>query len=363
MHDQWHGIRVVRTWIYATASKAFLPRLLNYFSFVISSIFLGAARTGRQDVVVVESPPLFLGLSGLAIGMLKRARVVFNVSDLWPDSAVALGVISNRALIRLSYGLEQFIYRHSDLITGQTRGIVAGIRTRSGSTPVHMLTNGVAMESFQPEHNVGVGLREELGLTGRLVVGYAGLHGLAQGLDTFIDSAKLLASHSDIAFVLVGDGVEKPRLKATAAGMGLKNVFFCDIRPKEEMPGILGSFDVALVPLKRLDLFRGALPSKMFEAMAAAVPIIVTIDGEARALVEAAEAGIYAEPENPEALAEAILDLAHNPLRRRELGENGGCFVLLHFNRQVIADQFEQLLFALCPCEPAAKATQLEVEP
>jgi glycosyltransferase involved in cell wall biosynthesis len=365
MIDHWCGLRVVRTWIYATPSKGFIPRLCNYFSFVFSSIILGTRAAGPQDVVVVESPPLFLGLAGLFVSRMKRARLVFNVSDLWPESAVALGVIRNRALIRLAGSLERFIYERSDLISGQTRGIVSNIAMRMPLKPVYLLTNGVAAVRF---HSAGAMnrkealLRLEPSLEGKLVVGYAGLHGLAQGLETVLEAAMLLSNCGHIAFVLVGDGIEKPRLKDMAGKLSLTNVFFLDSQPKEEMPDILSGFDAALIPLKRLDLFKGALPSKMFEAMAAGLPLIVMINGEARALMETAEAGLHVEPENPQALARAIGALAADPARRRQLGENGRRFVVHHFDRAVIAKRFEHALLSLHGADRHTEETPIEVE-
>ncbi len=358
--DHWQGLRVVRTWIYTTSSKGFLPRLCNYFSFVLSSVIFGARSIGEQDVVIVESPPLFLGLAGLVISRLKRARMVFNVSDLWPESAVALGVIRNCALIRFAAALEHFIYRRSDLVMGQTRGIITSITARLPLAPVYLLTNGVALERFRPAGDQArreLVLRLEPSLKGRFVVGFAGLHGLAQGLETVLEAAGLLSERNDIAFVLVGDGVEKPRLKALAAELHLGNVFFWDSQPKERMPEILSGFHAALIPLKRLDLFKGALPSKMFEAMAAALPMIVMVDGEARALMETAQAGVYVPPENPEALAEAIGELAGDRASARQLGENGRAFVFRHFDRAVIAKRFEQALLSVCCRDRHAEET------
>ena len=365
MIDHWCGLRVVRTWIYATPSKGFIARLGNYFSFVLSSIIFGTRDVGEQDVVIVESPPLFLGLAGLVISRMKRARMVFNVSDLWPESAVALGVIRNRLLIGFAGRLERFIYQRSDLISGQTRGIISNIATRMPLKPVYLLTNGVAIERFHAasdQTRKDAVLRLEPSLEGKLVVGYAGLHGLAQGLETVLEAARLLGNRDDVAFVLVGDGVEKPALKEAAARLGLANVFFLDSQPKERMPDILRGFDAALIPLKRLDLFKGALPSKMFEAMAAALPMIVMVDGEARALMETAEAGVYVQPENPQALAEAVAALAADRARCRQLGENGRRFVLRHFDRAVIARRFEHALHTLCSVDRYAEETPIEVE-
>jgi glycosyltransferase involved in cell wall biosynthesis len=343
------GIRVIRTWIYTTKNNSFVHRLLNYFSFVLSSLIGGIWKIRQQDVVVVESPPLFLGLSGFVISKIKRARLVFNVSDLWPESAIVMGVLNNKILIDLSERLEAFLYRKSDLITGQTQGIVNSIQLRFPSKSVALITNGINVEAFKfiSQSNQEEEDKKEFGLTGKIVVGYAGLHGLAQGLETVLQAAQLLTGYQDIFFAFFGDGPQKEKLIDSANQAKLTNVCFYPIQPAWRMPSIIASFDIAIIPLKKLTLFKGALPSKMFEAMAAAVPIIVSIEGEAQIVVEKAQAGICVEPQNPEAMAEAILQLYKDLPYRKTLGQNGRRYVIEHYNRHQIALEFERLLLAI----------------
>jgi glycosyltransferase involved in cell wall biosynthesis len=351
MEESRSGIRIVRTWIYATPRKGFVRRLLNYFSFVFSSFVLGVWKAGSPEIVIVESPPLFLGLSAWLLAFFKNARLVFNVSDLWPDSAVAMGILHNPWLIRLSKWLEEFLYRRSFLITGQTQGIVDNIQSRFPDKRVALITNGVDIKRFM--HAAGdrkSEIKNEFALTDKFVVGYAGLHGLAQGLESVIQAAGLLATEKDIVFAFFGDGPEKEKLVQLVNHLGLQNFRFYPSQMTERMPAIIGSFDIALVPLRRLELFKGALPSKMFEAMAAAVPIVVSIDGEARALVERARAGLFVEAEDSKAMAGAILELYRDRERLTTLGLNGRQYVIEHYDRQKIAERFERLLFANdCP--------------
>ena len=349
MEEQMGGVRVIRAWIYATKSKSLIHRLMNYLSFVFSSLIVGVWNVGRQDFVLIESPPLFLGFTGLVISRFKKAKLVFNVSDLWPESAVAMGIIRNKILIVLSQWLEEFLYRRSHLITGQTQGIVENIRTRFPNKQVALITNGVDVESFQvtPNSDRAKTIRKEFGLEGKFVVGYAGLHGLAQGLETVIRAAEMVAQNQNIAFALFGDGPEKDKLIQLALQARLTNVHFYPVQPSYRMPDVISSFDVAIIPLKRLDLFKGALPSKMFEALAAAVPVVVSIDGEARTLVEKARAGICVEPENPQALSAAIMQLYRDAPLRKSFGENGHRYVVQHHDRAQIARTFERLLLEL----------------
>lgn len=343
------NIRIIRSWIHATKNKGFIPRLLNYFSFVLSSLAAGVWKVGRQDFLIVESPPLFLGMSGFVLSLFKKAKLIFNVSDLWPESAVAIGVLKNKGLIRVSRWLEEFLYKKSHLITGQTQGIVDSIRSRLVNKPVRLITNGVNVEAFRlvASSNERVEIRREFGLNRKVIVGYAGLHGLAQGLETVIQAARLLVENDDLLFVLFGDGPDKPELLQLAHQFKLENVKFFPSQPTRRMPSIISSFDIAMVPLRRLDIFKGALPSKMFEAMAAAVPVIVSIEGEAKELVEKAQAGIAIKPEDPRAMADAVLRLCRDHQSRTTFGLNGRRYVLEHYNREKIASEFERLLTAL----------------
>ena len=350
MDEQIDNVRVIRSWIYATTSKGFVRRLLNYFSFVLSSLLVGVGTVARQDIVVVESPPLFLGLSGWLISRLRGAKLVFNVSDLWPRSAVEMGIVRSRLLINLASRLEEFIYRHSHAMTGQTVGIVQDIRSRFPQKQVALMTNGVDPEAFVEASRLTeatAAIRQEFGFGRQFVVGYAGLHGLAQGLETVVEAARIVSVHQDIAFAFFGDGPDKKELQRLVDRLGVKNVRFFPTQPRVRMPQIIASFDVSLIPLRRLNVFKGALPSKMFEAMAAAVPLILSIDGEAHALMDLAGAGLYAEPENPQALAAAVLQLYVDPVTRQRLGQNGRQYVMKYFDRKEIAKKFEQFLLTV----------------
>ena len=346
LEERQGNARVVRTWVYATKSKSFVKRLLVYFSFVFSSIFIGAWKIGKQDIVIAESPPLFLGISGFLLSRLKGAKLVLNISDLWPASAVALGILRNKALIKASISFEEFLYRKSHLITGQTKGIVENIRSRCAGRPVALIPNGVSLDTLVPAAKLGETqrVRGEFDLNGHFVVGYAGLHGMAQGLETILKAAEIVSGYSDIVFVLFGDGPEKPRLMRIAVQANAANVRFYSTQPASRMPQILAAWDVSLVPLRRQEIFKGALPSKMFEAMGAGVPVIVSIEGEAKTLVQESHGGICVAPEDPQAIAEAILQVYRDLKLRRSLGENAQRYVRTQYNRTTLANAFEEHL-------------------
>ena len=307
--ENLEGINIVRTWIYATKKTGFSSRIMNYLSFTISCIVFGIFCIGKSDVVITESPPLFLGYSGYIISRLKRAKYVFNVSDLWPESAIKLGVLSSKSLIKLSTWLEEFSYKKANLITGQTMGIVNNIIDRGfDRNKVHLITNGVDTDFFKPD-NRNEEIRKKFNVDGKFAICYAGIHGIAQGLETIINTANELMQYKDISIVFIGEGPQKENLIKMMKDLKLNNVQFFPMQAKKNMPGIIASMDVALIPLKKLDLFKGALPSKMFEALASELPIVLSVEGEAEDLIKKANAGICVEPENYIEIKEAILKL------------------------------------------------------
>ncbi|WP_408955102.1 glycosyltransferase family 4 protein [Natroniella sp. ANB-PHB2] len=345
--EEYKGIRIIRTWIYATPSKKFIPKLLNYFSFTISSILLGVWKVGKQDVIFTESPPLFLGGSGYILSKLLGAKYIFNISDLWPESAVELGVLNNKLLIKLSTWLEEFCYKKADLISGQTKGIINNIKERGfDKNKLFLLTNGVDDNLFSRNKRSNQ-IRKELNIKDKFTIVYAGLHGLAQGLEVIVETAKRLKEYDDIEFVLIGDGPKKESLIKLAERYNLNNIKFVPLQPKEKIPKLIASMDATIIPLKKLDLFKGAVPSKMYEALASELPIILAIDGEARKIVEEAEAGIYVEPENVEEVTKAVLKLYQNRDLAREMGLNGRRYVEKFYARRTILNKFEKRLSVL----------------
>ena len=240
--DYIDGVRVLRTRILVSQNYGFLHRLAGYLSFVLASILIGIFKAGAQDIILVESPPLLAGISGLVLKYWFHAKMVFNVSDLWPESAVSMGILRNRLLIKVSALLEEILYRHSSLVTGQTKYIVSDIARRTGVRTA-LVTNGVDLDTFiDPAGIDRDSRRAEFGLRDEFVVGYAGLHGLAQGLDIILDAAEMLQGVSEIVFVLFGDGPDKRRLQDQAQRRGLNNLHFYPPRPKQAVPTVMACF-------------------------------------------------------------------------------------------------------------------------
>ena len=281
-------MRTVRVPIYA-AQTGFARRLASYFSFVASATVLGPPRLARPDLLFVESPPLFIGFAALALSRWWRIPYVFNVSDLWPESAVRMGVVAPGLATRLAERLELRLYRSAAAVTGQSSEIISSITGRVPDKPSLVVTNGVDPERFGPAR-VTARARELIGPEPGPVFTYAGLLGLAQGLDQILDLARTLPPGIPGRFVLVGDGPVRSRLAARIEQERLTRVRLVPAQPAGEIPALLAASDVALISLGMH--LPGAVPSKIYEAMANSLPILLIADGEARERVEAAGAGL-----------------------------------------------------------------------
>jgi len=339
--EQMEGVEVIRTAIYPSQKASLAPRLANYFSFVASSWLVGGWQLPRLDYLLTESPPLFLGMAGYLISRWKRAKWIFNVSDLWPESAVRLGYLKVGLSLKASTWLEAACYRNAWAVTGQSASIVEDIQKRFPSVKTYHLTNGVDTSQFSPD-----GKASELGRivgqeTGTLVL-YAGLHGLAQGLGQVLQAAEALRDVKEVRFVFIGDGPEKASLVEQARTCGLNNVYFLDPVSKERMPSLLASADICLVPLKTY--IPGAVPSKMYEAMACGRPVILVGEGEAAEIIRTRQVGIVCRPEDTEGLVEAIRCLAEDKALRERFGKAGRRTAEQTYNREEIARKFVEFL-------------------
>jgi putative colanic acid biosynthesis glycosyltransferase WcaI len=339
--EVWNGVRIVRVWSYISPNKGFLRRILAQLSFGALAPFLGFNAIGQPDVIIVESPPLFDAFAGRALAWLKRCPYIFTVADIWPESAVQLGALKNRALIWLAERLEWSTYLRAALVWTVTEGIRATLVARGlPEARVFRLTNGVDTTAFR-----GIARNEaraHLDWDGRFTVLYAGTIGLAQGLEIVLDTAERLRDVLDVRFVLAGEGAAKDSLKVEALRRGLTSVEFLDAYPHAQMPVVLSAADACLVSLKKVPLFEGAIPSKLYEAMACAKPILLAVDGEARDLVERdAGAAVHVRPEDGNSLADGVMWLRSHPDEARGLGARGRAFVVERFDRESLTTALE----------------------
>lgn len=350
------GMRVVRTCLYPSNSSKTFPRLLSYLSFGLTSVLLGVWGLGKQDVVLIESPPLFLVPFALFVSRIVRGRAVMMVSDIWPDIIIRMGHAPEQSLpVKAMLWLERLSYNHSHAVAVTNPGALDQIQGRFPHLQnVTVISNGVDTEMFSAKFRSEERRRAFGAKRGDLLVGYCGLHGLAQGLDVVLDAAVKLKDKADIRFVMIGDGPTKEELVRRAQATALENLVFIDRRPKSEMPEILASLDVSLVPLAAR--FPGTMPSKLYEALASGTIPIVAKGCEAEALVAQFEAGRCYEPGNSDEMVRAILDLYEDePVRKRN---KDNCLNLAkRFDRSVIARRTEGILAAVSKGDPVPQVT------
>ena len=334
------GIHVVRTWVYARPVKTFKTRMGFYLSFMFMGIIVGSFLKGPFDIVYTTSPPFFTGVIGIWTSWIKKAKFVFEVRDLWPQSAVELGELKNKRFIRWAEKLEAYYYKKAVKIIAVTSGIKDTIINR-GFANVELVSNGSNTELF---YNTGPVKRSEFGGNNKFIVMYAGILGLAQGMEQLCELVESFKFDSRIQFVFIGDG---PLYKDVAEIKNKKDLFNLKLLgevSREEVPYYLSSADCCLVPLKKNPLFLGALPSKMFDCMACERPVILSVNGEARKVLEKSGGGIYVEPENTIEMKNAINKLLASPNLCKKLGQAGRAFVEKKFSRQQKAAQLEKIL-------------------
>lgn len=313
------GIRVVRVKTYITANEGFLKRTLDYLSFMLMATVMSVFER-RPDVVVATSPQFFCALAGWMVGVLKWRPFVFELRDLWPASIMAVGAMRKSLVIRLLERVELFLYRRADAIVSVTESFREDLVARGVPRgKIHVVLNGVDLDRYEPRER-DAALAREFGLEGRFVAGYMGTHGMAHALPKVLEAAERLGHREDIAFFFAGSGAERARVEQLVAERGLRNVRLIPRQPKEAMPALWSLCDVAIVPLRDTPVFATVIPSKIFESMGMGVPILMSLpDGEATAIVRGTASGVCVPPEDPQAMAEAVVRLADAPLEMAAL--------------------------------------------
>jgi colanic acid biosynthesis glycosyl transferase WcaI len=345
VREEISAVNVVRTWLLPFPNRKAYERILNYSSFCLSAASTGLL-VSRPDVVIASSPQLLVGLSGLWLARCKRVPFVFEVRDLWPESLAAVGAgDGNSMLHRTLAKIAGFLYRNCDRLVVVTPAFEDHL-IKYWDLPrnkISVIENGVETDLFTPV--LKTDLRKRWDAEKKFVVSYIGTMGMAHGLETVITAAaKLRDTNPEILFLLVGEGAEKERIVALAKERSLNNLQFVDQQPRQEIPAYIVASDACLVPLKKTDVFKTVIPTKMLEFMSCARPVILGVEGQARTILEEARGGISIEPEDPQALADAICYLAANRDHARILGENGREYIVRKFSRRQTAEKYIRML-------------------
>lgn len=346
--ERMDGVEVVRVWLVPLPNRKPHERILNYFSFAVSSALAGTLLP-RPDVLIATSPQLLVGMTGWWISRMKRVPFVFEVRDLWPESLAAVGVSSRKsALYRVLEAAARFLYRRCDHVVVVTPAFKDYLNAHCsiGRQKMSIVENGVETELFSP--GLADGLRRDLGLQDQFVVSYVGTLGMAHGLETVLEAAeRLCLAEADVTFLLVGEGAQKEHLRDLAARRGLKNVLFLDQQSRALMPAILRASDACLVLLRKQEIFKTVIPTKLLECMSCARPVILGVQGQAARILDQARAGLSFEPENAEALVSAIQELRSSAALRQGLGENGRRWIVEHLSRAKTAATYLDVLGAV----------------
>lgn len=348
--ENMDGIRVVRVWSYVTANEGFFRRVIDQVSYMVSAV-VASLFIGKQDVVVATSPQFFAACAGWAVGALKRRPFVFELRDIWPESIKAVGVMDDSWIVRMLERVEMFLYRRATRIVAVTHSFRRTLISRGvEAQKIEVVTNGVDLSRFGPRPKDEI-LSRELGLSGCFVVGYIGTHGLAHGLDTLLEAAKILEQRgggaAQVRLLFLGDGAAKAGLSARAQEMGLRNVLFADSVPKGEVTRWWSLLDVSIIHLKKSDLFTTVIPSKLFECMGMGIPVLLGVQGESADIVARECVGEVFLPEDADSLAGLIVRVAGDK-RSLEQWKQNCLAAAAKYDRISLADEMLDVLSRCC---------------
>ena len=341
MRETQDGVTVYRAWRYTPSAQSNWRRMTNYLSFMTTSWWYGGKLPVEYDAIIVSSPPLFIGLTGTALARQFKAPLIFEVRDLWPETAVDIGVFRPGSFMERSWSaVADFIYKRSAAVVAVTRDIQARLQARGlPESKVWFVPNGVDLETVRLD---AADRRKELGLEGKFVALFAGLIGVMQNVSSIVDAAALLTQHRNIHFLIVGDGALRGEVARRIAELGLDNVSLLPPQPREAMPSFLNTADVCFATLAK-DV-RGAIPYKLLEAWAYEKPIIAAVGDEGEKLVRECNGGLATPADDPKALAKAVLKLAGDEEARRRYGLSGRQCIETRLNREMLARKMENAL-------------------
>ena len=344
MHEILDGIDVHRHWTYVTPNKGFVKKTLGHISYLPSSILFSNRRVRGSDLAIGTSPTFFAAMAAAAMGKKYKIPFIMEVRDLWPALLVELGVLRNPGIISCLERLELALYRQATRVVTVTEAFRRNLIDRGvPAAKVSTIPNGADVEFWRPAESSSE-LRKQLNLEGRFVVLYIGTHGISHALGRILESARALKQHPQISFLFVGEGAEKESLVREAQQSKLNNVQFLDPVAKNAVKDFYALADVCLTPLRDIPLFDTFIPSKMFEMMAMARPIIGSVRGEAADILQRSGGAIVVAPEDSEAIAQSILHLSQNKNEAQLIGERGRRFVVENYSRRSLAATYLDIM-------------------
>ena len=334
------AIKVIRVWSFMAPNKGFMLRTLDFISFSFTSFLFGLFV--NTDVVMATSPQFFTALSGRALSFFKQKPYVLEIRDLWPEQILASTNMKRNLLIKYFEWEERKCYRRADLIVTVTNSYVGKITGKGiNRDKLVVIKNGVDRNAFKPTKKNKY-LLQKYNLRNKFIVGYIGTHGLSQNIPFIIDcihefNQNRQESSLQVHFLFVGEGAEKEKIKQKCEELNIFNITFIDQIKKEKMTDYLSLLDVSVVPLRKSELFLSVIPSKIFELSAMNIPILLGVDGEARALMEQYGNGIFYNPEDKESFLRQLNKLIRNDPKSLDQYKEGGKNLALEYDRQKMA--------------------------
>lgn len=333
-------VNIIRVWDFPAPNRGIFRRALNHLFFVISAC-LAVFFLDSFDIVIVTSPNFFSGLVGIFAVKIGRGQFVFDVRDLWPDSAIAMGFIKNNWLIGVLEALEKFYYRRANKILITTPGILRHLKKENvPQEKLVLLLNSVDTKIYRP---LKVD-RQKYGFKKNdFIVAYLGTHSKAQDLETTIKAAYHLKSYPRIKFLLVGEGEEKENLEKLSQNLNLRNIIFWPLKPAKEIISILNFADIGLASLGPQKIFQEAIPSKTLEYLACQKPVIASVGGDLKNYLERFQAGLVFTAGNPQNEAETILKLFQNLALRKKMANNARRLAIKIFSDQKFSQTLNEI--------------------
>jgi len=340
IRERIDNLEILRVFIIPASNTGFAKRLISYISFMLSSIIQGLFVIGRQDIIIVSSPPLFVAISAYFLSRVKGIPFVLELRDLWPDILIEMGNLKNKYIIHIFKKIEHFLYkRASHIVTVSSPAKELIVKRGISEAKVSVITNGVNVTFFSPvdkkyeskiDHN----------FKNKFLVSYIGTLAYQYGLDNILYTAKLLLERDDIVFLFIGEGPQKIEIKNKVKKLDLTNVKILDAVPVLKIRDYYSQADLVLVPLRNLPLLKSTIPVKLLESMAMETPVIVNAEGVSKEIMESGNAGVYVEPDNPEALRDKILYLYNEPEIRQKMGTSGRRYIEQNFDREKLAEKY-----------------------
>ena len=341
------GYTIYRTFVYTSDRGNYIKRILYYGSFMLSSLIVMLFKVGKIDYILTIAPPLFTGITGVFAKKFKKSKFFFDIGDLWPESATALGYLKSDSIIKFAQRLEHWIYRHTDMVNVVTKLTNERLsKSHSYIKKILYVPNFVNTDLIKHEPR-DAALVEKYQLHDKLVFGYAGNIGSAQGLKIITEAAKLTRDYTEVVYFIIGDGVEKELIEKEIKTNNLTNVILIPPVSRTDVIKYIMLFDVMIIPLVHREIFRITIPSKLYESMAAEIPILLCVDGEARKIMEEANCGIFVEPENAQMLSEKVIFFRNNKSAIKDLGKNGRTEAYNNFSRKFVVKRFYDELLKL----------------